>query len=97
MKYLLPIFLMLLVGCATHRPVSEAYTIPFLTVIVAEPEYIRATFRGKVPKDTHVRGYYDSSTRTMFVPYNSFYGTQPDLEVMGHELGHAIAGQRWYK
>ena len=92
-------YILLCGGCAMtpKRPLLAIYDVPAFKVIVAEPYLIRAAYRGKIPQGYVLHGFYDASNQTIFVEYNSRWGTQPNIKTLGHEVGHIMAGQAWYR
>lgn len=90
-------------GCAATRPDHVEYVIPscLQKVVVGERDYIN-----KMAKQSNVTmgpagvlGFYDAFDGIFYCTYDSSWGdsTMPRLETLGHEFGHALYGDEFYK
>jgi hypothetical protein len=94
MKALALIALLACTGCATQPYAPQTYKVT-VTVVVGEPDYIQDLYEAKTGNCSDVGGFYEFSTRTIYVDRDVWTG-RPVEKYLGHELNHALYGN-WHK
>ena len=76
-------------GCATVPEVYRVYQIEAFTLVVGSQGYIQRMYEERsLGDDRDVGGFYDPSTRTIYVDGERHDRTIPKMYELGHEVTH---------
>lgn len=91
----------ILTGCATRPTFTEWTSDGGLKVIAGERAYINEQAKAHNVQDSYLgcNGFYAAFEGTIYVIYDSYWGssTMPRLETLGHEFGHTLYGEEFYR